>query len=250
MDALATLANISGQGGMDAQSQLAFQQALNQSGQAARGARAANLSNAAQRGVAGSGLEFVLNQQADQDAANQAQMAGLSQAAAANNRSLDALRSMADLGGTLTNRDLGLKTRQAEAADAINRFNTENRQNVAQTNMNTFNQAQAANLANRQDIANKNVTARNYAQEKNKSLEQQKFDNNMRRAQGAAGLSGQQAAAAGAQGQAAANLWGGLGQTALGAAGTIYANSQKSDQTDKLLSYLKSQNENKAKQGA
>lgn len=227
MDALATLSNIAGAGGMDAQSQLAFQQALSQSGQAARGAREANLSNAARRGASGSGLEFVSNQLADQDAANQAQMTGLNQAAAANQRDLEALKGMSDIGSNLTNRDLATQQARAQSQDAINRFNAQTQNSNAQSNTDYLNNAQQYNLTNKQNIANQNVSAKNYAQEKNTGIEQQKFANNLARAQGAGGLAGQQANAALQQGQASANLWGGLGQSALGTLGSIYANKKK-----------------------
>ena len=124
MDALSTLANINEHGGMDPQAQLAIAQAQAQTGQAARGAREANLTNAAQRGVLGSGLEFVSNQMADQDAATQANLLGLGAAAAGNQRQLQALNDYGNFANTLSGQDLALQESKARSQDAINQFNT------------------------------------------------------------------------------------------------------------------------------
>lgn len=227
MDALDTLSRISNQGGMDAQARLGMEQALLQSRGEARSAREANMLDAAQRGRLGGGLEFVSNQMADQNAANSAQMAGLAEAAAANQRDLAALDQMTGLSNQMQTRGMNLDLAKAQAQDAINRFNTQTRADVNQRNVQNRNQAQVANLAERQRIADENVKLRNAQQQYNRSIEQQKFDNNLARAQGAAGVAGAQSQAQAAAGQGVANILGGLGQSALGAGASIFANQNK-----------------------
>lgn len=226
LDALDTLQKISSDGGMDAQAMLAMEQARSAAQQQARGSREANLMDAAQRGASGSGLEFVSNQLADQNAANQGLMAGLQSAAAANQRELEALNQMSGLAGTMQGRGLNLGMAKGSAQDAINQFNVGTRMGAQQRNVNAQNVAQAQNLAERQRVADQNVGLRNQQQMYNKSLDQQRFDNNMARAQGAAGIQAQQAAATQQAGQQAASMWGGLGQAGLGAAANIFANKK------------------------
>jgi hypothetical protein len=223
MDALATLANISAEGGMDPQAMLAMRQAQ-QSGLAqARGSREANLQNAAARGALGSGLEFVSNQMADQNAANQAEMVGLQQASSANQRDLQALGDYANFANQLGQQDLSLQSAKAQAQDAVNKFNTTIRGDVQKRNVGAVNAASELNLAEKQRIADQNTLLRNQQQSYNKGLEQKKFDNAMEKARGASGLTGAQMSGIGGQGQAAADLWGGVGQT-LSGLGTTFAN--------------------------
>ena len=221
LDALSTLANISGEGGMDAQAMLGFEEARVGSQAAARGAREANKLSAAQRGSSGEGLEFVLNQMADQDAAGQYGMEGLAQAAAANQRDLSALGDLTDLTSTMQNRGIGLDMAKAQAADARNRFNTTSMQDVQQRNVGARNVAQATNLGEKQRIADSNTNIRNAGQQYNKSLEQQKFDNEMARAKGSAGVVDAQTKAQTAAGAGVSQALAGIGKTAGGIGSTI-----------------------------
>jgi hypothetical protein len=228
MDALATLSSIANSGGMDAQSQLGFEQARGKAEAAARGSREANLLNAAQRGVSGSGLEFTSNQMADQNAANQYSMEGLAKAAEGNKRDLDALGALIGQTNTLSSRDLELQASKAQAQDAINKFNTQTRQGVQSTNVGANNAAQQYNLGEKQRLSDQNTVLRNSQQQYNSNIGQQKFQNDMDRARGAAGLTGAQVAAQTAAGQNLSQSLGGLGQAALGVGGAIYANQSKS----------------------
>jgi hypothetical protein len=227
MDALSTLANISNNGGLDAQARLGMEQARMQNATEARGARQANLTNAAQRGVLGSGLEFVGNQVADQNAANRNYMMGLQQAAGANERDLQALQSMTGLSNTMQNRQFSQDSAKAQAQDAINRFNAQMSGDIQQRNIAANNSAQASNLANQQRIADANTTLRNTQQQYNKGISQQKFSNDLEKARGAAGLTSAQMGAQQAQGAATAAALGGIGQTLAGTGASIYASSNQ-----------------------
>lgn len=225
MDALNRLSDISKEGGMDAKGAATMEAARMQTDASARGKREANLMNFAARGQGGNGLEFVSNQMADQDAANQNSLMGLNAAAEANDRELAALEGLSNLSNTRMNRQFGQEEAKASAQDSIDRFNTETRQGVSQRNVDRANNAQVANVAEDQRVADENVKLRNSAQTYNKSLEQTKFDNAMGRAQGAGGLAAASSAAQTAAGQGTANVLAGLGQSALKAGTEIYANS-------------------------
>ena len=237
LDALAQLSNIAGAQGMDAQGMAAMEEARMGNAAAARGAREANLTNAAQRGGAGSGLEFVSNQMADQNAANQNNLYGLNQAALANQRRLDALNQMSNLAGTMSERDLGLELHRADSQDAMNKLTSEFLRDAQQRNVDRANTAQAQNLSEKQRVADQNVAFRNYGQEYNAKLPQQNFDNNMKKASTAAGVTTGTSESQAIQSQAAGNMWGGIGQGLTGTAGALFSNMGKTptDDTNKLL---------------
>jgi hypothetical protein len=225
IDALNTLSQISSEQGLDAGSRAKLLEAQLSNDAAARGHREANLQQAAQRGVAGTGLEFVSNQMADQNAANQNALTGTQAAADASAREIAALTQMGNLGNQTRSQDFAQAQAKANAQNDINRFNAQAQQAVQGANVSTRNAAQAGNLAEAQRIADANVGIRNQQQTSNAGLEQTKFNNNLARAQGAAGLTGSQVQAQTAQGQQQANLYGGLGQSLIGTGASIYANS-------------------------
>lgn len=228
MDALSTLANISNNKGLDAQARLTMEEARLKNATEARGARQANLTNAAQRGILGSGLEFVGNQMADQNAANSNYLMGLQQAGLASQRDLEALQQLTGLSNTVQNRDFSQAAAKAQAQDAINRFNAQMSADTQQRNIAALNQAQAANLAAQQKIADQNVALRNQQQTSNKAIAQQKFQNDLEKTRGAAGLAPAQMGAQTAQGQAYANAAAGLAQGASGILTNVYNNQQGS----------------------
>ena len=224
LDALESMGRVGMAEGLDAESQAAIAQALGQSQAAARGARQANLRSAAERGVSGSGLEFALNQMADQDAATQANMLALQNAAQGEQRKMAALEGYADLAENMSSRDIALQTAKAQAEDARNKFNTTLANDANMYNVQSRNLAQESNLKEKQRVADSNVAMRNQQQQYNKSLEQQKFDNALARAQGAAGIAGTQANAQIEAGKNLSNTLGGIGQSLVGAGASIYSN--------------------------
>lgn len=224
LSALGQLSSISNERGLDAGSLAKLAQAQESNAAAARGARDANLQNAAQRGVAGSGLEFVSNQLADQGAANQNALSGVNAAADANARQMAALSGLSNLSTTAQSNDFNQQAQVAKARDAINNFNASALQHVGDVNTQNQNAANQYNVSNAQRLSDANTAMANTQQEYNKQLEQQKFNNTLAKTQGAAGLTGQQVNAQLAGGQALGNIYGGLGQSLAGVAGKIYAN--------------------------
>jgi hypothetical protein len=227
LDALDTLSNISNSNGLDAQSQAAQAQARSDSDVYARGQREAALQNAAARGISGSGLELASSLQAGQDAANRYAITGTQAAAEAERRKMDALNSLSTLSGNVRNQDYTEASQRAQAIDAINRFNTQNRSDVNASNVQANNNAQVANLQEKQRIADQNIGLQNSQQQYNKELQQQNFSNQMEKAKGFAGQSSNVANAQLEGGKAVAGALGGIGQSLIGAGTTLYANKGK-----------------------
>lgn len=153
-----------------------FERARSMANQISNSGTAAALQNAQARGVAGSGLEFALREQAGQDAATRAQQAGLDQAAASAQQR--ALYNQAFGNATSQMRAQDLQPQMANA-NILNQF--------AQYNTGAQNQAQQYNLQNAQDVANQNTTQANYAQQYNNQMAQQNFQNQMQKAGAQAG---------------------------------------------------------------
>jgi hypothetical protein len=176
MQALAQLQNISEQGGMDSVDRARMADITGQAASMAQGQREAIGQNMQARGMAGSGLELVQQQMANQNAAQMANQGGLQTAAAAQQRALDAIMNAGNLGGQMRGQDYSIASDRAKAQDAINNFNTQNRQGVAGRNI------ERTNTTN-----NTNVDLRNNQQSFNKGLSQRNFENQVAKAQGQTG---------------------------------------------------------------
>ncbi len=197
MQALQDMSEI-GQGGMRPEDVAAYREmrrsveADNQSNQEKI------LQDMQRRGQLGSGMELAAKLQANQAATDRLSQGGdrLSQDAAS--RALQALSQTGNMGSQITSQNF----QEQSARDAINKFNTNNRQDIVNSNVGTRNAAQASNLAARQNLADQRVNMQNQQQQYNKGLIQQNFGNQMRLADAKAGQYGNQAQAAD---QAAAN---------------------------------------------
>lgn len=149
MQALARLQSIGDQGGMDSIDRARMSDILGQSASQARGAREAIQQNMRRRGVAGSGLEMVQQEMANQAAADQANRGGLQTAAEAQRRALEAIQGAGNLGGQIRAQDYGMESDRARARDAVTAFNAQNAQAVANRNVTRQNDVNAANTDTR-----------------------------------------------------------------------------------------------------
>lgn len=187
LKALEQIQGIASEGGMTAQDKAQLNDIQSQSAQAERGGREAILMNARERGVGGSGVALasqMLNQQSSADRANSQ---GLDVAAMAQQRALDAIRQSGELGGQIQSQQFSEEAQKAQAQDAINQFNTANRQDVVNANTMARNNAQYRNTDMKQDISNQNVSLANEKARSDAAAKQQAFDNQMKKATGTAG---------------------------------------------------------------
>lgn len=210
MAALSSLQEYGNQGGLNAQAKGRLHDIAKEESVRERGAREAIMQGAQQRGVAGSGLEFLNLIKNQQDSASRAADRGTQVAADAEVRALDALMNSGKMAGDIRSQDFNEQARKAQAIDEINRFNTQNRMNVDQYNVGTRNKGQQYNLEQRQSVSDANTNMRNKQQAHNKGLIQQNWQNRMEDARVRSGASqrdwGRTSNAIGGIGDSIANL--------------------------------------------
>lgn len=189
-ESLGALDEIIQGGGMNAADKANMNRIQGEVAQADRGRRDAIQQNMQMRGVGGSGMELLAQLQSSQAATDRANQSGLDIAGMAQQRALESIMQKGNLSGSMRGQEFGEKSNIASAQDAIEKFNSANRLNVAgdnrsyatniaQGNANTRNQATMANWGARQNTANQNVSTKNQAQQVNRDIAQNKFDNDM-----------------------------------------------------------------------
>lgn len=193
--------------GLTTADEAALSRIRNEENTAARGQREAILQNAQARGMGGSGLELLANLKNQQDSATRASQRDLDVAGQSQQRALQALIQSGQLGGQIQAQDFGQQAQIAGANDAIAKFNADVQNQMNMANVNARNQAQAQNLENRQNIANQNVQLNNQQQQYNKNLAQQNFENQLKKRSGQAGIAQANAQAQGQNSQNQANAW-------------------------------------------
>lgn len=165
LSALSKMAGLAETGLSDAD-QAGYTKAINNANQMARSGNQAVMQNAQARGVGGSGLEMVMREQANQDAATRAQESGMQVAAdAAKQR---ALYNQAFMQGTSNMRDQDYNTNKTNTG-IINQFNQEN--------------TKARNATN-----NANTGLRNDAFQYNQGLKDKNYQNQIGKADRMAGI--------------------------------------------------------------
>lgn len=186
MKALSTLQEVGNAGGRDAQFMADASRLQNDINTNLQGQQGAIMQNLATRGMSGGMSEMVARQMAAQGASNQQAQTALDLNAQAQKRALDAIMQSGQLGGQMQSQDFSQSAQKAQAADAINKFNAANTQQVLSNNVNAKNSAQQWNATSAQNVANQNTGLRNDAQQYNSNLDQQRFNNEMARATGVA----------------------------------------------------------------
>ncbi len=188
MDALTSLQDISGNGGLTAADKFKLSQIQQDESTQSRGAREAIMSNMAARGAGGSGASMLAQLQNAQDSASRQSNRDLGVAAMAQERALQALMQSGSLAGQMQQTQFGQKAQVADAQDNIARFNAQNSQAVNMQNVQARNAAQAANLQAKQSIADQNVQARNAQAAQAAGIKQQQFGNELAKRGGRAGV--------------------------------------------------------------
>lgn len=217
ISALSQYTDIANGGGLDAESKLAIQQAIDAANTQSQGAQGAIMKQAQAEGQGGG--DFALTQKAiaAQGASNNAANQGMQAAALAEANRQAALNAMASIGGGINASDYAQAQAKAAAQNAINATN-QGATNAA----NTGNVTNAINTGEFNTTTAQGVNAANTTAGQNKvyynaSLPQQQFNNELAKASGVAGVSGAQANAA----QSAQNANLGFTGSLLGTAGTV-----------------------------
>jgi hypothetical protein len=212
MNALLKLQGI-GETGMTATDQARLAQIESNVARNLKGQTGAIQQNLAARGLSGGMTELVSRQLAAQEGANRQAQLGLDVKAQAEQRALDAIMQSGQLGGQMGQQQFQNAAQIAQAKDIINKFNTQNLQNVQQSNIEARNAAQLANAQAKQNIAGQNVGLSNEAQKYNIGLAQQNYQNQMARATGQTQALADQAKVDAANRAAQNQMIGGLVQT-------------------------------------
>jgi len=221
LNALNQYQDIANAGGLDANAKLGLQQAVNAANTQSQGAQGA-IMNAAQAEGQGGG-DFALTQRAlaAQGASNNAATQGQQAAAEAEANRENALNQMSSIGGNVNASDYNQAAAKAASTNAINAANTQATNTARTGNVANNLAAQTTNLGTAQGVNASNTAAGQSAAYYNAQLPQQQFNNELNKAAGIAGVSGQQAATATQQAQtnAAQNgqLIKGVGTLAAGA---------------------------------
>lgn len=217
MNALSQYTNIADTGGLDANAKLALQQTIDATNEQSQGAQGAIMKSAQAEGQGGG--DFALTQRAigAQGASNTGATQGLQAAAEAEANREAALSAMANIGGGINASDYAQAAAKAASTNTINATNTAAKNAANTGNVTNDINAGEFNTNTAQGVNAANTTAGQNKVYYNAALPQQQFNNELSKANGIAGVSGQQANAA----QTATGQGNAMTGALLGAAGTI-----------------------------
>jgi hypothetical protein len=155
-----------------------------------RGRMGAIQNNMAVRGMSGSGMDALMQMQANQDATDREALAAMEKAGQIQSNKLSATQQLGQMGTQLRNQDFTEQSAKAQAQDAINRFNTSTRNSVLTGNNQTRNQGTTQNWNRGNEVNDKNTEA-SYAHDLQQENERRLRDEENRRRKGAtAGMIG------------------------------------------------------------
>lgn len=170
MDALSELQEIA-KVGLTPEERAQRAEMLRESAAQGQAAQKQILQQMAQRGNLDSGASLIAQLQANAAEGADARRQSEQMAADVAQRRRDAIMQAANLSGNISQADLARQTQAAQAADRINQFNVQNR-----------NQAQSRNLDSRQAYANQIANLANQEQQYNKQLINQRYNQELEKA--------------------------------------------------------------------
>jgi hypothetical protein len=167
--------------------------------------------NMAVRGMSGSGMDALMQMQANQDATDREALAAMEKAGQIQNNKMNASQQLGQMGSQMRGQEFGEKSAKAQAADEIKRFNAQTRNGAHYQNNNNHNRAGEANWS-RTNHTNDNNTSLDY----NWQVEQEnrKLQRDAERARRRSGVMG---AIGGGMGAAAGAYFGAGNPAAIGA---------------------------------
>lgn len=151
-----------------------------------RGRMGAIQNNMAVRGMSGSGMDALMQLQANQDATDREALAAMEKAGQSQNMKLSATQQLGQMGTQMRNQDFGEQAQKAQAQDAINRFNTSTRNTALGNNNQVRNQANTQNWNRGNQVNDQNVTM-GYNYDAEMANRKQQADDEKRRRKSALG---------------------------------------------------------------
>lgn len=179
------------------------------------------INNMRARGVAGSGVEAAARLNSAEAAASRQAESQDRLRAEAFNRALQATTQAGQLGSNIRSQSFNEQDRVAQAKDAINQFNAQQRAGVGSRNTAAERARQASNLSTKQNISNANTDLMNTQQRYNKELTQRKFENEMSKARAAAGALSAEASNRQGDANSTSQMWSGIGSGLGGLLGSM-----------------------------
>jgi hypothetical protein len=241
MTALQSLQDI-GQEGMTASERAVMNQIRRQTAQEEQARQNAILQNMAERGVGGSGIELAARLSSSQASADRASQESDRLAAMAQQRALESIQQAGGMATQLRGQEFGEQSASAKAKDVIDQFNIANRQSLDTRNVGSMNQAQLRNLQEQQRLSELQSALRNQQQMSNKALDQQRFQNELSKASGQAGVSQNLQSVYNQQATNMGNLYAGIGTgigKAAGGVASLLGGKGTDDTENKLSTYNK-----------
>ena len=160
MSALSRLRNLSDTG-EDTQSQIMRQRALGDAAAQNQAQQATIKQNAAQRGLGGSGMEFLQSMMAQQGSAQSASRNAQDAAMNSYQTKLQAMKDSANLGGQVRGQDFDEQGKNVGIINDYNRRKSDEQNRYNQYVANANNQGNLYNIGNQQRVADANVGGRN-----------------------------------------------------------------------------------------
>lgn len=218
-----------GEGGLTAADRAAFNETRRNVARESEGKRQQILQNMAARGMGGSGAELAAQLSSAQAGDERLSSEGDRLAAIASQNALQSTAQAGSLGGQIRGQDFDVSSKKAQAADELNRFNTQNQIARQQRNVASQNQGQLTNLAEQQRIADYNTQMANAELDRQSRARQDLWQNQLAAAQAKSNAligQGQNSAANAAR---TAGTWQGIGQGVAGGIGQAAAYDQQNN---------------------
>lgn len=179
MQVLDEIQRIYQEGGLDPQSVAAMNEAQMQTNQNMQAQRAGIQAQAARSGRGGTALDYLMQQQAGQDDANRLNQASLNAAASARQRALQSMGMFAEQASNLRNQDFGQQQQIARAKDIYSKFNTNMMNDALRYQVEQENARNKNMFENKQNIANANVDLINKSMENRNTIAQRNYQNQL-----------------------------------------------------------------------
>ena len=123
-----------------------------------RGRMGAIQNNMAVRGMSGSGMDALMQMQANQDATDREALAAMEKAGQVQNAKMNASQNLGQMGSQMRGQDFSEQAQKAQARDEIARFNAQTRNGALSQNNQTHNQANTQNWGRQNQTNDQNVT--------------------------------------------------------------------------------------------
>lgn len=217
--ALDELSQVGYQGGLRLQDKAALQDSMLEGQAQERANRQGIAAQMARRGISGSGFDVAAQLAGQQSVADRNAQNSLKIASGAQDRALQAIQQSGALAGQLSNQDYQQQAQKAASQNQINQFNTANLRDVNAGNVQAKNAAQVYNLNNAQRIADSNTQIGNQQNLYNSGLQQQQYDNQLRKLSGETGQTNNLAQTTQQGGQITANAISNIGSGVAGGIG-------------------------------